>query len=313
MKAKIKIIIAMLTWGSMGVLVRQINLPSGLIAFIRAMIGLVFLITVSVALKKPFPKKELAKNKWRLLASGIVLGANWIFIFEAYKHTTIAIATLVYYIAPILIVLISTVILKEKLTFIKVVLMMASLVGLAYVSGALGSAQIAKGNGLGILFGFAAAIAYASFTIMNKNIKGLSSMDTTMAQFGISSVLLLPYTLLNEKTTGFLSIHWNVVLMLLILGIVHTGIAFWLFFSAIRELKAGTIAGFCYLDPITAVILSALFLHEKLGVSQILGACIVLGSAFLSGYVAETKTLRIQDHLRQLANLMNTNRQYKRS
>lgn len=132
MKAKVKIITAMLTWGSMGVLVKQIDLPSGLIAFIRAVIGLLFLFIINLLLKKSFPKKELAKNKGILIASGIALGANWIFIFEAYKHTTVAIATLSYYIAPILIVIISTILLKEKITFIKVVLMIASLAGLGY-------------------------------------------------------------------------------------------------------------------------------------------------------------------------------------
>jgi len=288
MKAKIKILAAMLTWGSMGVIVRHINLPAGRIAFVRAVIGLLFLLLISFLLKKPFPKKELVKNQWILITSGIVLGANWIFLFEAYKHTTIAIATLSYYIAPIIITIMSALILKEKISSIKVALMITALIGLALVSGVFGPSQKNMGNGMGILFGIAAAICYASFTILNKFIKDLSSMDSTIAQFGISSFILIPYTLLCENTTG-IHIHWNTVLLLIILGVCHTGLAFWLFFSAVRDLKAQTIAAFSYLDPVTAVLLSALLLNEKLGLYQIFGACIILGSAFLSGFAEEAR------------------------
>lgn len=287
MKAKIKIIAAMLTWGSMGVVVRLINLPAGEIAFVRAVIGLLFLLAVSLFLKKPFVKEEFKTNKWILIASGIALGANWIFIFEAYKHTTIAIATLSYYIAPIFITIMSAFILKERLTVLKVILMLTALIGLAFVSGIFGPSHMDLGNGLGIMFGIAAAIAYASFTIMNKHIKGLSSMNTTIAQFGISAIILFPYILISEGSFE-LNLAWNIVFLLIILGIFHTGLAFWLFFSAIRDLKAQIIAVFSYLDPVTAVLLSALLLNEKLGLYQIVGACIILGSAFISGYLEET-------------------------
>jgi len=125
---------------------------------------------------------------------------------------------------------------------------------------------------------------------MNKNIKGLSSMDSTMIQFGVSSLVLLPYILINENSAS-IKINWNTVILLAVLGIFHTGIAFWLFFSAIRELKAQTIAVFSYLDPVTAVLLSAFFLQEELGVYQILGAFIILGSAFISGYIGEVQLM----------------------
>ncbi len=288
MKAKIKIITAMLTWGSMGIFVRHINLPAGQIAFIRGIIGLSFLLAVSLLLKKPILKKELANNKWILIASGIILGANWIFLFEAYKHTTIAIATLSYYLAPIIIAIVSPLIFKEKLTFIKGVCCIAALIGLAFVSGVFETSSQGAGNGLGILFGIAAAISYASLTLMNKCIKGLSSMDATIAQFGISSIMLIPYILLNDYPLDII-LDWKTVILLIILGVFHTGLAFWLFFSAIRDLKAQTIAVFSYLDPVTAVLMSALLLNEKIGLIQIFGAFIFLGSAFVSGYLKETK------------------------
>lgn len=294
MKGKIKIIASMLIWGSMGVLVRQINLPAGRIALIRAVIGLAFLLGIGFVLRKPLEKKALVSNKWILLASGLVLGANWIFLFEAYKHTTIATATVSYYLAPIIIAILSTLLLKEKMTIVKMSLTMTALVGLAFVSGVFGTSQMDEGNGIGIFFGVAAAFAYAGFTIMNKYIKNLSSMNSTMAQFGVSTIVLIPYTFFCENTPK-LSIPWDTVVLLSILGVIHTGLAFWLFFSAIRELKAQTIAVLSYLDPVTAVLLSAVLLNEKLGTFQWIGAGIILVSAFLSGYLEEVKLFRYKN------------------
>jgi len=287
MKAKIKMITAMITWGSMGILVKQIDLPSGIIAFVRALIGMAFLFIMNFLIKRSFPKKELftVKNKWILFACGIALGVNWIFLFEAYKHTTVAVATLSYYIAPILMVIFSTIIFKEKMTVSKITLIIFSLLGLALISGIFDS-NMASGNFTGILFGFSAAIAYASFTLLGKQIKGLDSMDSTMIQFGISSLVLLPYIMLNEEIDSF-HLYWKTVIMLTVLGIFHTGIAFWLFFSAIRDLKAQTIAVLSFLDPVTAILLSAGILKEKLGIYQIAGACVILGSAFIGGYMEE--------------------------
>lgn len=284
MTAKLKIIIAMLTWGSLGMFVRHIHLSAGEIALFRGIIGFLFLIGISFLMKTPFSKRDFNKNRWILLASGIVLGTNWIFLFEAYKHTTIAIATLSYYLAPIIISIISPLLLKEKLTYKKMMLSIISLVGLALVSGAFDGSGI--GNGLGILYGIAAAISYASLTLLNKQIIGLNSMIATIAQFGISIIILIPYTLLNTNFQDT-TYQWNTWVNLIIIGVFHAGIAFWLFFSAVRDLKAQTIAVLSYLDPITAVLMSSIVLNERLDFIQIIGACIILGSAFMSGIAEE--------------------------
>ncbi len=289
MKAKIKIITAMFIWGSMGVFARYIDLPSGEIALARGVIGALFLLMISVLMKKPFPKKGLANNKWLLLISGAALGINWIFLFEAYKHTTIAIATLSYYLAPIIIAIVSPLIFKEKLTWKKVMCSITALLGLALISGVLEASRQGVGNGLGILFGVAAAMCYASLTLVNKFVKNISSMDATMTQFAISAVVLLPYTIIRENLPG-ITVTWESLALLLILGIVHTGLAFWLFFSAIRDLRAQTIAVLSYLDPVTAVLMSALVLKESIGLVQVIGACIILSSALISEYDFERKT-----------------------
>ena len=281
MTAKIKILIAMLIWGSLGLFVRNINLPSGEIAFFRGIIGIFFLLAISLLLKIQISKKKLVNNGLLLSASGIALGANWIFLFEAYRHTTIAIATISYYLAPIFIVVLSSLILREKPTLIKGICIMAALIGLALVLGVFTTPLQAAGNKTGIIYGISAAAAYASLTLMNKFMKGLSSMEATIAQLGIASAVLLPYILFT-RTSAAVSISGLTVLLLLILGVIHTGLAFWLFFSSVQHLKAQAVAVFCYLDPVTAIAVSALLLQETLNPVQAIGACLILGFAFIS-------------------------------
>lgn len=281
MKAKIKIIMAMIIWGSMGIFVRKINLPSAEIAVIRGFIGVIFLFLVSFISKIKFCRNEFLNNKGILIISGVALGANWIFLFEAYKHTTIAIATLSYYLAPIIITMASPFILKEKLTAIKVICIITALTGLALVSGVFTNDVHRIGSGLGILFGVIAAVLYASLTLMNKFIKDLNGMETTLAQLTIASLVLLPYAFFLRNPQGS-TLGEQELIFLIILGIVHTGLAFWLFFSSVRDLKGQAIAVLSYIDPVTAILLSAFVLQERLSGIQIIGAGFILGSTFIS-------------------------------
>lgn len=281
MSAKLKIISSMLIWGSMGLFVKNIDLSADQIALFRGVIGVFFLLGVSLVWKMYISQTELLRNKKLLIASGVALGTNWIFLFEAYKHTTIAIATLSYYLAPIIVVALSSLILNEKLTHIKVLCMGTALTGLGFVSGMLPSAHQSTGSGLGILYGLAAAVSYASITLMNKFIKGPTSIETTVAQLGIASMVLLPYTLFTSSFIGII-VDGQSVLLLLTLGMIHTGLGFWLFFSAINSLRAQTIAVLSYIDPVTAIVLSTLLLKEEISSVQLVGAGLILGATFIS-------------------------------
>lgn len=270
----------MLIFGSMGLFVRNINLPSSTIALIRGMIGVLFLAIVSISLKKHISIKAITKNGLLLIISGITLSANWIFIFEAYKHTTIATATLTYYLAPIFVMALSPLILKEKFTAIKLVCIVTSLLGMLLVSGALTHPLQGTTDSIGMGYGIAAAISYASLTLLNKFTRELSSIEATIAQLGVASVILLPYALLTTDL-GNITIGMQGIVSLIILGIAHTGLGFWLYFSSIQDLEAQTVAAFSYIDPVTAILLSALLLNEKMGPTEILGAILILGSTLI--------------------------------
>ena len=222
---------------------------------------------------------SVVKNNWiYLLISGGALGFNWIIFFEAYKYTSVAIATLCYYMAPVFVILISPFILKEKLTMFKLGCTITAIIGAVLISGVIGS----SGQDLrGIGFGLIAALLYAGIIIVNKFIKGLSGVETTFCQLAISAIIMIPYVIFTEDI-GFDYVSATTIILLLIVGVVHTGIVYILFFSAINKLPAQTSAILSYIDPITAILLSALFLRQAMGAVQIIGTVLILGSAMFN-------------------------------
>lgn len=273
---------AMLIFGTIAVFVRNINLSSKEIALLRGFIGSIFLLGVMLFSKEKTSFSGIKKNMLLLFLSGIGVGGNWIFLFEAYKYTTVSIATLSYYFAPIFVTISAPIILKEKFSMIKIICVCTAMVGMLCIVGAnSGGAGAGYNHILGIGYGLLAAVFYASVILMNKFIKGLKGVETTVTQLILASLVLLPYVLL---TTGFdfskmTGISYG---YLIFLGVVHTGFAYALYFTSLKDLKGQTIAVLSYIDPITAVVISSVFLGEKMTILQIIGGILILGSTFIS-------------------------------
>ncbi len=276
-RARVSLFTAMGIFGTIGIFTHYIPLPSSVIALVRALVGTLFL-GAGMLLRRRLPDFAAAKRDLLpLLASGFFLGFNWILLFEADKYTTVASATLCYYMAPVLTVIASAIFWKEKLTPKRICCGIAAFVGMIFVSGVLTSAEAGF---KGILLGLAAAVFYAGVVLCNKCMKALSGTDRTFWQLAVAGVMLLCYTLF---TVDFPSLQWDgsAVLLLAFVGVVHTGIAYTLYFSAMPHLPTFTVAIGSYLDPILAVLLSALFLREPMGFGGIVGAVLILGSAIV--------------------------------
>jgi drug/metabolite transporter (DMT)-like permease len=176
--------------------------------------------------------------------------------------------------------------LKEKLTVVKALCIISAVLGMFFVVG------IGEGTGsnhmIGIGYGLSAAVLYACVVIMNKHLKGLSGLETTLIQLGSASLVLLPYILLTEKVRVFQLDHKSLAFLITI-GIVHTGISYLLYFTAIRKLSGQTIAVFSYTDPISAIILSSIIFSEKMTLLQIIGGILILGATFLSEFADRKK------------------------
>ena len=278
-KSKMSYISAMLIFGSIGLVSRNIRLSSGQIALARGVIGSIFLLLASKVLKERISWSKVKPNLLLLILSGAGIGFNWILMFEAYKYTSIANATLSYYFAPVFVVLLSPFFLKERLTVIKVGCILAALGGMFLVVG------VGGGEGtnhvIGISYGLAAAILYASVIILNKYLKGLSGLETTLIQISAATIVLLPYILLTERIQIF-NIDIRSAVFLIIMGLIHTGLAYLLYFTGMKKIKSQTLAVLSYTDPISAIIMSGIFLGEALTVIQIIGGVLILGAALFS-------------------------------
>ena len=287
-KAMGMFISSMLVFGTIGVFRRYIPLSSAFLAFARGILGGLFLLVFMRVRKKGaganLPPGVLA----RLVATGAMIGINWILLFEAYNHTTVAVATLCYYMEPTIVMLLSPLLFKERLTGKKALCAAVSIVGMALVSGVIGGGG-QGGSVRGVLFGLGAAVFYSAVVIMNKKTPGIDAYQRTTVLLLSAGLVMVPYLLL---TGGFGGAGFTAssVALLLIVGIVHTGVAYALYFGGMEGLKVQTIAVFSYIDPVSALLFSALLLREPLSLLNIVGAVMIIGSAMVSEIKTESST-----------------------
>lgn len=280
-KSRLALIGSMCIFGTIGILRKYIDLPSSVIAMVRGAVGVIFLLCLVGLTGKRMNRERIRENLWILLLSGVFIGFNWILLFEAYCYTSVATATLSYYMAPILVVLASPLVLKEKLTGKKLLCVGVALAGMVLVSGVLQAGFSGVSELKGVALGLGAAVLYASAILMNKKMGEISAYDKTIVQLAAAAIVLLPYTLFTEDYSA-LTVDALGLVLLLVAGVVHTGAAYALYFGSIKDLPVQTVALYSYMDPILAVILSAVLLREPMTVSGVIGAVMILGAAFFS-------------------------------
>ena len=279
--AKASLILAMVIFGTIGIFRKYIPLPSGIVACARGILGVAFLLVFIKIKKIKMDREAIKKHLWILLISGGFIGLNWVLLFESYRYTSVAVATLCYYMAPIFVMMVSPFLLKEKLTVKKVLCVIVALIGMVFVSGVLDGGISDVSEMKGILFGLGAAALYATVIMMNQKLREVPTYDKTIMQLGAAAVVLIPYILFVEDLSAVV-LTPLIVFMLIIVGVVHTGIAYALYFGSMNGLKAQTVALFSYIDPIVAIILSAMFLKEPMTIYSAIGAVLVLGATMIS-------------------------------
>ena len=287
--SKMSLASAMVVFGTIGLFVRNINMPSSIIAFVRGFIGAAFLVLFCLITGKKFSFDKIKEKLLLLCLSGAAIGVNWIFLFEAYRYTTVATATLCYYMAPIFVIVMSSFIYKEKLTVKKICCTLAALAGMVLVSGVTQTGIGNIGEIKGVILGTLAAVFYSSVVLMNKSLGSVPAYDKTIVQLFGAAIVILPYCIATVNA-GDISLDKKSVIMLLIVSVVHTGISYTAYFGSMKNLQSQTIAIMSYIDPIIAVVLSAVFLKEQMTALGVIGAVLILSATFLSE-VSFKKTL----------------------
>ncbi len=275
-KAKLGFLFSMILSGSIGLFVKFIPFASGQIAMIRGISGGIFLLLCLLVFNRGINFKAIKNNLPYLILSGSALGFNWMLLFEAYNYTSVATATICYYFAPVIVIFVSPFILKERLSLVKILCVLAAMLGIVFVSG-IGT----EGSIIGVLLGLSAAVFYATVMISNKKLKGISGMESGFVQLIVSAVMMGIYLFFTDSLT-FVPLNTREVLLLVTVGLVHTGILYLLYFTCIQSLSAQTAAVFSYIDPVLAIVFSAVFLNEGMTILQIIGGVLVIGAAFVN-------------------------------
>ena len=270
--------LSMLIFGTIGIFRRMLPLDSALIAFCRGVVGSLFLMPLFFRNRRKKPRPMDKKTAGKLMLSGALIGVNWLLLFEAYNHTSVSVATLCYYMAPTFVILGACVFFREAMTLKKALCAVGALAGMALVSGVIESGLPGKGELKGILLGLGAAGLYAAVVLLNKTVKEIDPYAKTVIQLSCAAAVMLPYLL---ATGGFSGVQWTAktVGLLLLVGVLHTGVSYALYFASMDGLRTQTVALFSYIDPVAALILSALVLHESMSWLGVLGAALILGSA----------------------------------
>ena len=280
MNDKLKVIASMAIWGTMAIFVRNIPISSAMVALSRAAIAFVCILAWQLMNKKTIRLKGMGRDLPLLFISGAVMGFNWIFLFEAYKYTTVSVATLSYYFAPVIVMLACPVLFKEKLTMKQIVCFIASTVGLVLVIN-VGGLSEGSNHLMGVCFGLIAAVMYAGVMLLNKKIQKVSGIDRTLLQFGAAIIVLLPYIMATEGVSyaGMDAKGWACMLAV---GFIHSCIAYCMYFSALRNLSGQEAAILSYIDPMVAVVISFTVLRETVTPLQLVGGAMILAFTLLN-------------------------------
>lgn len=276
-RARLAMIVSASVFGTLGLFVRRIEVTSAELALYRAALAAVFILLFFLIRRERPRLREIRGALWLLLLSGAAMGFDWMLLFESYKYTSISLATLSYYVAPVIVTALCPLLFHERMTRVQVICFLMSTLGVALIIGS-GGLQGGGADLRGIVCAVGAAVFYAAVILLNKYIRGVTGLERTFVQLLAAVVVLAPYVGL---TSGF---HPEVLsatgwVNLLIVGFVHTGLTYCLYFAAIRTLPGQESSLLSYLDPIVSVLISVLLLGEPLAPIQIAGMVLFLGFA----------------------------------
>ena len=276
--AKVLMAVAMFIFGTLAPFVRNIDVSSGELALYRSVLALLPIGIFLLLTKQKLSPENIKKDLIVLVLSGAAMGFNWILLFEAYKYTTVSVATLSYYFAPVIVTVVSPLFFHERMTAKQIVSFVMATLGLVLITGTSGGGSQ---DLIGIAFGLGAAVLYATVMLLNKLIRGVTGIHRTFIQFLAAILVLVPYVSLTSgfKLGGLDGIGWGA---LLVVGLVHTGVTYCMYFSSLKELPGQEVAILSYVDPLVAVLVSVIWLDEAMTLPQVVGGLLILGFTLFS-------------------------------
>ena len=280
-KAKIKLIITFFAFGLISLIVKYVDVPSSVICAFRGVFGALFILISFPVLKKKIDWHSIKKNLVPLVVTGAIMGFNWAVFFESYNYTSVAIATVCYYMQPIFLLVGSVLLLGEKFTLKKTACLFIAIFGMVFVTGVFNGNADPSNKPLGAILGVLAGFMYAVVVLINKKMKDIPASECTMIQLAVAGTVMTIYSFITVDKTE-VDFNLRTIILLLVLAIVLTGLCYTVYFDSIKKVPAQTVGILGYIDPITSVLCSAIVLKEPLGITTLIGAILILGSTFIS-------------------------------
>lgn len=286
-RAYTKYILALLLFGTNGIVASRIALSSYEIVLLRTMIGSILLIALFLLNKGHFQFYRRKKDFLFLAISSMAMGISWMFLYEAYQQIGVSLSSLLYYCGPVIVMALSPLLFREKLTLPKIFGFALVLLGLVLVNGNIvGDTQ----SHWGILCGILSAVMYAFMVICNKKAVQITGMENATLQLTVSFLTVAVFVtavkgIQVDATSA--DLPW-----ILLLGLVNTGIGCYFYFSSINDLPVQTVAICGYLEPLSAVVFSVLLLKESMSLAQVIGAVLIIGGAVLGSIATWSKAAK---------------------
>lgn len=273
-RAYFKYIFSLLLFGSNGIVASYIALSSYEIVFFRTLVGSLLLISIILFSRREISFKKYKKQTFFVILSGIVMGLSWMFVYEAYKQIGVGIASILLYCGPIIVMIVSPILFKEKVTLPKIVGFIVVFCGVFLVNG-----QISYGGNIkfGLFCGAMSAVMYSLMIIFNKQAKDIAGLEISTIQLVAGFVVVAVF--IGFKQGLVIDVPASSWAPILILGLVNTAIGCYLYFSPICDLPVQTVAVCGYLEPLSAVVFSVMILGEVMSLPQIIGAVMIICGA----------------------------------
>lgn len=270
--AMTKLVVSMAIFGSIGLFTINAGIPAIELVFVRCIFATIFLsglwFFTGGHKTEIWKKKEVVQT----ILCGVFLVLNWVFLFKAFEEMAISVAISIYNLAPIFVIMLGAIFLRERFRFSAIVAVLICFVGSFFIVG-MDIQSMEQFLDSGIIWAFLSAFCYGTTMFLSKNLHSLSPYATTFIQTIVGMFMLFPlcdFSVFNGLTTT----NWFFIVGT---GIIHTGFVYYLFFDSIRHLPTIVTSVLVFVDPVVAILLDVVLLDFRPTIFQTIGIFLVFG------------------------------------
>ncbi|WP_144510771.1 DMT family transporter [Bacillus sp. FJAT-22090] len=269
--AMLKMTLSMAIFGSIGFFTGKTGIPAEELVFVRCIcatifLGLCWLISGQHKVEI-WRKKEVIQT----LVCGIFLVLNWVFLFKAFEEMSITIAISIYNLAPIFVLILGSLFLKERMNLTSLLAIIICFLGSIFIIGIQNFTTLTDFLGSGFIWALLSALCYAMTMLLGKGINGLSAYAMTFVQTTVGIFMLFPF-MDFAVFHGLSGENW---LYILGTGLIHTGFVYFLFFDSLRKLSTVVISALVFVDPVVAILLDTIILNFRPSTLQTIGIILI--------------------------------------